>query len=24
MVEDFGYYAENGKPHPRKLKALRK
>lgn len=24
MVEDFGYYAENGKPHPRKLKAQTK
>jgi len=24
MVEDFGYYAENGKPHPRKLKAQKK
>lgn len=24
MVEDFGYYAENGKPHPRKLKAQSK
>jgi Polyketide cyclase / dehydrase and lipid transport len=24
MVEDFGYYAESGRPHPRKLKALNK
>jgi Polyketide cyclase / dehydrase and lipid transport len=24
MVEDFGHYAENGKPHPRKLKAKNK
>lgn len=24
MVEDFGHYAENGKPHPRKLKAQNK
>ena len=24
MVEDFGYYAEHGKPHPRKLKAQSK
>lgn len=24
MVEDFGHYAENGKPHPRKLKAQKK
>jgi hypothetical protein len=24
LVEDFAYYVENGKPHPRKLKALNK
>jgi Polyketide cyclase / dehydrase and lipid transport len=24
MVEDFGHYAENGKPHPRKLKVQKK
>jgi Polyketide cyclase / dehydrase and lipid transport len=24
LVEDFAYYVENGTPHPRKLKALKK
>ncbi len=24
VVEDFKYYVENGKPHPRKIKAMRK
>ena len=24
LVEDFAYYVENGQPHPRKLKALKK
>ena len=24
IVEDFKYYVENGKPHPRKLKAMKK
>ncbi len=24
LVEDFAFYVENGKPHPRKLKALKK
>lgn len=24
IVEDFKYYVENGKPHPRKVKAMKK